>query len=147
MKTFYNPQIIRVLNKLISGTDHIPDKNGVQLLNENQKNVRNGLKSLYGSSLYQIPLPEGFAGKTYGQLFNYYANDGGLCIGILRGIWTGMTLGPNSNRMPYVFTNPPSDMHLYKCDKVFILSQKILTSYKTTIKVSRNYLFHLCLLE
>lgn len=32
------------------------------------------------------------------------------------------------NVMPYVFTNPPKAARLYGCDKVFVLSQKELTS-------------------
>jgi hypothetical protein len=105
-----------------------------------QQNARNGLKTLFGSSLYQVAIPEEFAGKTYGQLFNHYCNEGGLCIGLLRGTWSQLTFGPNSNRMPYVYTNPSASTLLYKCDKVFILSQQILTSYKASVKVCLSLL-------
>ena len=136
-QVFYNPQLIRVLNKLISGTDHIEDTESMgksPLLTEsNRSNV--GLKSLSGSSLYQVAVPEGFAGRSYGKLFDYFAAKDCLCIGLLRGIYSNMTVGPCSNRMPYVYTNPSPVTKLYKCDKVFVLSQRVLTSSRTSIKV------------
>ena len=35
-----------------------------------------------------------------------------------------MNIGPQGNKMQYVFTNPNKDAELFSCDKIFVLSQK-----------------------
>merc|ERR1712000_60496 len=145
-QVFYNPQIIRVLNKLISGTDHI-ESNGSGgsdcrpiLVQQNSRSMM-GMKSLIGSSLYQVPVPPEFAKKTYGELFHHFAMKDGLCIGLLRGVFSGLTVGPCSNRMEYVFTNPSRDTRLFKNGRVFVLSQRVLTSSKSTaMEVMQQYM-------
>ena len=44
-------------------------------------------------------------------------------LGLLRGVFSNTNTGPKSNKMPFVFTNPPKDTELFSCDKVFVLSQ------------------------
>jgi hypothetical protein len=59
----------------------------------------------------------------------HLAQDNILPVGILRGVFSNMNIGPKSNKMPYVFTNPPADTEIYSAiDRVFVLSQKVLTS-------------------
>jgi hypothetical protein len=87
-------------------------------------------RSLRGSSLYQIPLPEGLDSRTYGALYTLLAKRKMIPLGILRGVFANTKSGPKANVMPYVFTNPPKDTELFSCDKVFVLSQ-------TPIKISR----------
>jgi hypothetical protein len=128
-----------VLYKLISGTDHIPDKSHGEkkpFLSEKSQSRGLGLKAISGSSLYQIPIPDGFHMKTYGQLFEFYAKDDNICIALLRGLAEGTTVGPTLNRLPYVYTNPPVSAVVYRWDRVFILSQKVLTSTKASVKVT-----------
>ena len=81
---------------------------------------------LIGSSLYQIPIPEGLESRTYGALYRLLARRGQIPLGILRGIYSHTKSGPKSNKMPYVFTNPPKDTELFTCDKVFVLSQTVI---------------------
>jgi hypothetical protein len=73
--------------------------------------------------------------KTYGQLFDFYAKDDNICIALLRGLAEGTTIGPALNRLPYVYTNPPVNAVVYHWDRVFVLSQKVLTSTKASMKV------------
>lgn len=37
-----------------------------------------------------------------------------------------MSFGAKGNKMPYVYTNPHKDTELFTCDRVFVLSPKIL---------------------
>ena len=41
-------------------------------------------------------------------------------------------MGPKGNKLPYVFTNPPSDTELFSCDRVFVLSQTPLPIVSTS---------------
>ena len=71
-----------------------------------------------------MSLPENLERKTYGSLYQHLAAQGIIPLGLLRGILSGMSMGPLANRNPYVFTNPPKDTELFSCDKVFVLSTK-----------------------
>jgi hypothetical protein len=73
--------------------------------------------------------------KTYGQLFDTHAKEGNICIGLLRGLPEDSSVGPCLNRLPYVFTNPPIGTIVYRWDKVFVLSQRVLTSTNNSLKV------------
>lgn len=111
---------MNVLNKLISGTDHMSPS---PLLSPRQTK---GLNAAIGSSLYQIPMPDGLKDKTYGALVKLLASRGILAIGLLRGLLHNMHLGPKGNKMVYVYTNPSKDTEVFSCDRVFVLSQKVL---------------------
>lgn len=71
-----------------------------------------------------MSLPENLEMKTYGSLYQNLASQGVIPLGLLRGIFSNMNMGPKANRTPYVFTNPPKDTELYSCDRVFVLSIK-----------------------
>lgn len=129
-QAFYNPQIIRVLDKLISGTDFADDVGQKNPLLAKRPKV--GIQAITGSALYQIPIPEDLDTKTYGSLFKYLCKDDIVPLGLLRGVFANMSMGAKSNKMAYVFTNPPKDTELFTCDRVFVLSQKVLTSTKSS---------------
>lgn len=135
MQAFYNPQIIRVLDKLISGTDCIETKeNRNPLIASRRPKV--GLQAVAGSSLYQIHIPDTIQPRTYGKLVEYYAKDNILPLGILRGVFSNMSSGAKGNKMCYVYTNPHKDTELFTCDRVFVLSPRVLNESKVPMKVS-----------
>jgi hypothetical protein len=53
-------------------------------------------------------------------------------LGLLRGTFANMNMGPKANRMPYVFTNPSKETELFSCDRVFVLAT---TPQRATDKV------------
>mmetsp|Transcript_8231 Transcript_8231/g.15524 ORF Transcript_8231/g.15524 Transcript_8231/m.15524 type:complete len:1217 (+) Transcript_8231:175-3825(+) len=148
-QAFYNPQIIRVLNQLISGTDHIGGgddekepakkvpmkKGGINAVRQK----KGGVNNIRGSALYQISVPEKLESKTYGCLAQELASRGVLPLGLLRGVFSNMSVGARSNKMPYVYTNPSKDTELFSCDKVFVLSQKVLSSTMTSEEVLEGF--------
>lgn len=90
-----------------------------------QQKGRSRVTSIKGSYLYQIPLPDLEAGaRTYGALYQHLSKQGMLPLGILRGTFNSLTVGPKGNKMPYVFANPSKDCELYSCDRIFVLSPK-----------------------
>lgn len=84
------------------------------------------IKDIQGSCLYQMSIPDNFTGHTYGKLFQQLSTQGIIPLGIFRGTFSGMAVGPRANRAPYVYTNPDKDVELFKCDKIFVLSPKPL---------------------
>lgn len=166
-QAYYNPQIIKVINKLISGIDELDrndlmtraarelatgkedatdsdsasdngdgDGNGSaesassrQVRADNRRmsmtilnRTRSRLQLIRGSCLYQMAIPDSLEKRTYGCLYQHLAARGKVPLGLLRGIFANMNMGPKSNLMPYVFTNPDKDTELYSCDRVFVLS-------------------------
>jgi hypothetical protein len=153
-QAYYNPQIIKVVNKLVSGVDQteradladeaqkkmLANANGEILSDSDDSDFESGsmkrmsgkkpslarlksdVRTIEGSCLYQISLPENLPKKTYGALYQHLAQNGMVPLGIYRGIFSNMNIGPKSNRMPYVFTNPSKDTELYSCDRVFVLA-------------------------
>ena len=112
---------------------------GVDPLQENNTIKDKTISKIQGSNLYQIPVPFEFEGKSYGKLFNYLTQEKSVIpIGILRGTFTHLKMGPKFNRMPYVFTNPSKDVELYSCDSVYILSQYPLESVLFLCKEEYN---------
>jgi hypothetical protein len=96
-------------------------KNAVMEL---QQKGKSRLSSIKGSYLYQIPLPESMESKTYGALYEYLSKQDIIPLGLLRGTFNSLILGPMANKLPYVYANPSKDTVLYSCDKVFVLSMK-----------------------
>jgi hypothetical protein len=82
---------------------------------------------LKGSSLYQIPIPEGLTNRTYGALFKLLVTKNMIPLGLLRGVVSSTKTGPKGNKVPYVFTNPSPDSEIFACDKVFVLAQQTPT--------------------
>ena len=95
------------------------------------------IKDIQGSCLYQMSIPDSFNERTYGKLFQKLSVQGIIPLGILRGTFSGMNMGPKANRAPYVYTNPDKETELFKCDKIFVLSPKPLQADgKLDLKVS-----------
>jgi hypothetical protein len=122
-QAYYNPLIIKVVNKLISGIEH-KDYNEIAASAGTTQIKPRGLAAVMGSSLYQIPIPDDLESHTFGALFKHLAKSDMIPLGIFRGVFQQMKTGPKANKMSYVFTNPPKDTELFSCDKVFVLSQK-----------------------
>ena len=105
-QAFYNPQIIQVLNKLISGNDHLAildeeykmpitepsrKKKHDKKKNKTQKSAKakgidiTNISSVRGSALYQIPVPEKLETKTYGACVEFLSSRvRTLCLTSLR---------------------------------------------------------------
>lgn len=121
---------MNVLNKLISGTDHTPQQAETKALPFMSARKKKDKAAISGSSVYQLPIPEGLEAKTYGAVMKHFAKEGVLCVGLLRGLLYGLTVGPKGNHTPYVFTNPSKNTEVYSCDRVFVLSQKLISMSK-----------------
>lgn len=104
------------------------------------------IKDIQGSCLYQMSIPDNFTERTYGKLFQKLSTQGIIPLGVLRGTFAGMSVGPKANRAPYVYTNPDKDVELFKCDKIFVLSPKPLQiDNKLDLKVQFIWTFSLSL--
>jgi hypothetical protein len=144
-QAFYNPQIIRVLDTLISGAENLADSKlgsgrggggGAAGGNANTtKRPKVGLQAVVSSALYQMKIPDNLDSRTYGALFKSLCQDGILPLGLLRGVFPNMSTGAKGNKMNYVYTNPHRDTELFTCDRVFVLSPKVLTGTKSSSKV------------
>ena len=146
-QTFYNPQIIKVVDKLISGTDHKPDESltdsSPSHSTKRKKNavVNSKMFDGMGSSLHQILVPDNLKKQTYGELFKALSQRGMIPLGLLRGTFPAMNIGPKGNKLPYVYTNPSKETEVFSCDKVFVLSQKSLNTTKFTAdELHENFL-------
>jgi len=139
-QAFYNTKIIDVINRLIGSVETVdgvgsgtkpgscrpsPTKPGNGSLNRTGAGLSSGSSylNMASSSLYQIGIPDGLESRTYGALYRLLSRRKQIPLGILRGVFSHTKSGPKSNKMPYVFTNPPKDTELFTCDKVFVLSQ------------------------
>lgn len=139
-QSFYNPQIIAVVNKLISGKDQkevnaAANQAGNASFSGLATLKLKGLDAVVASSLYQVPVPAGYAGKQYGEIFRHFSAQGIICLAVYRG------LAGNTNRlntMSYVFTNPEDTVEVLECDKIFVLSPKPLLA-TSTLKVLIDY--------
>ena len=128
-QAFYNPQIIRVLAKLISGAEIAKSSaKGPGKVN------KAGVSAIESSSLYQIPIPDNLETRTYGSLFNRLITTGVIPLGLFRGVFTNMSVGAKGNKLSYVYTNPSKDTELFTCDRVFVLSPKVISATKMTPK-------------
>ncbi len=120
-QSFYNPSITRVLSKLVAGTDPVldsmPNKEEPSIIADNIKE----------SHLFSIQVPDNFVDKRYADLFAYLIRleEKLLPIGILRGVWGTLKLGPLGNRKSYMYTNPERDVKLFKGDSVFVLAPRL----------------------
>ncbi len=108
-QSFYNPQIIKVVNKFVGSKakeSYNPSKT----------------KSIKTGSLMQIAVPDGLESRTYGSLYKFLSHRDIIPLGLYRGVFPHMKLGPKANKMSYVFTNPAKDTELFSCDRIFVLS-------------------------
>jgi hypothetical protein len=142
-QAFHNPQIVEVVHRLVSGIDQV-DRNELIVRAALQSMATDGagapddedlipeVMKLRGSALYQMDIPEGI--KTYERLYKYLASKDMIPLGILRGVFPQMLIGPRGNKSPYVFTNPEKGTTLYACDKVFVLSPNPIQIAKGNMK-------------
>ena len=153
-QSFYNPNIIRVVNKLIGGMDHksllemiSSEKNSKNLkrTKDNDEseskasNTETNLEDIVPSCLYQIDVPENLERRTFGYMFKKLSRESNILpVAVLRGTLPQMSAGPNGNKTPYVVTNPHRGMALYSCDKLFVLSQKPVQS-GVTKKIAESF--------
>uniref|UniRef100_A0A7S3CZV1 RCK N-terminal domain-containing protein n=1 Tax=Palpitomonas bilix TaxID=652834 RepID=A0A7S3CZV1_9EUKA len=108
IQSFYNPDIIPVINLLISGL-------------ESADGLSEGVQDT-PVTVSQILVPKEFVGKEYGKLLEKLIFDKEMvAVGLYRfGIVKGEVLAPQ----PYVFTNPPKDTLLSEDDRVFVLRDR-----------------------
>ena len=99
------------------------------------------LLKVESSCLYQMNIPENLEKKTYGELYKLLSTQGIIPLGLFRGIFSNISIGPKANKMPYVFTNPPKTAEVYSCDKVFVLSLKP-EKLNSKLDVKVNLPFH-----
>lgn len=133
-QAFYNPNIIKVVSKLIADIDpqqtRILKAQGMAELastysaTESASGDCTSLDNIETSCLYHMSIPEKLTVKTYGALFEHLSAQGIIPLGLYRGVLAGMVFGAMQNKTPYVFTNPDKDTVLYTCDRVFVLSTK-----------------------
>lgn len=105
-------------------------------IHNQRKKIDVNRKNLRDSALYQIPIPRDSRDnetRSYEALFHLLARKKMIPLGLLRGTYKATKSGPNYNKMPYVYTNPPKETELFSCDRVFVLSQtpiRIVTTAK-----------------
>jgi hypothetical protein len=146
-QAFYSPDIIKVVNKLVNGVDRLERaellvtasiEQGLVLAEEDDryKAIHSPLNTVESSCLYLIPVPDSLTKKTFGNLFKLLAKDNCVPLGLLRGIFSQMAMGPKSNKLPYVFTNPDRDCEVFSCDRVFVLSTVPIQANRLAVKVT-----------
>jgi len=135
-QAFYNPKIISVISELFTGVER---KSKLELrarLQGGQHSLAKGVGAIVGSTLYQINMPE-LQSRTYGHLFKHLSLQGIIPLGLYRGVFSHMKIGPKQNKACYCFCNPAKDTELFSCDKVFVLSPKpLILSSKKNIKLA-----------
>ena len=141
-----------VVNKLISGVDHLDradlisaavlELGGSALPDDDERaaSSKSPLNQIAGSCLYLISIPDNLLKKTYGSLFKHLARDNCIPLGLLRGTFAAMSMGPKANKMPYVFTNPDRDSEVFSCDRVFVLSTVAMQANRLAVKVINSVL-------
>ncbi|EAR83473.2 cation channel family protein (macronuclear) [Tetrahymena thermophila SB210] len=108
-QTFYNPHILTIFQQILTGGNH-----------SQEQSLNNEIDKIKQSNLWQIPVPEDYYNKTFGQLFHYLSEQRDLiALGLYR------LSGALDNKQPYTYTNPDSDTKLTPRDKVFVLSYNI----------------------
>ena len=137
-QAFYNTKIISVISELFSGVDR-KSKHELNAAIRGKANIqRKGVAAIVGSTLYQISMPE-LESRTYGHLFKHLAATGIIPLGLYRGVFPHMQIGPKQNKTPYCYCNPSKDTELFSCDKVYVLSPRaLLKSNKKNIKLSES---------
>lgn len=160
-QSFFNPQIIKVLNQLISGPENIDRREHIikaskivaavsnQDYDENEY-VKSKLFDISSSRMYLIPIPTDFMHKSYRVLFKYLCSKNLVPLGLYRGTFSSMTVGPRGNTLPYVYTNPDKDVELLLTDKIYVLSELAMEKHIETfeeqivltqlVKKEENYL-------
>lgn len=129
-KSYYTPQILKILNLMISGRESSQDST-IMIKKKNDY-----LASINCSSLYQLSPPSHL--DTYGAVFNHFADQGIIAFGIFR-----ERIGNQDEReMNFVFTNPSKDTNMFSSDKIFVLSPKLIQNKNmTSVKARKASVF------
>lgn len=105
-QSIFNPHIGTILHQILSG-------------GKQSNPVIMGIceqAELHQSNLWQIPIPEDYLNKTFGDLFAYLSSERHLVpLGLYR------HSGALDNKHAYVYTNPPDHVKLTHRDNVFVL--------------------------
>ncbi|KAL4473536.1 hypothetical protein ABPG74_022400 [Tetrahymena malaccensis] len=109
-QTYYNPHILTVLQQILTG-----DKQSSAVIRAICDHA-----DLHQSNLYQIPVPEDYFNKTFGQLFHYLATEQQLIALALYRL-----PGSVGNQFPYTYTNPKENTKITHRDRVFVLGQSV----------------------
>ena len=139
-QAFYNRHIVSIIELFAAGVtvkDRSTIRAGVLAAGGGgafEPEAKRGLAAIKGSSLYQVKVPESMYNQTYGELFTKFTQDGIVPLGLYRGVFSNLKVGPKGNKHPFVFTNPPKETELFSCDKVFVLSQKPMMGKRTVGK-------------
>lgn len=112
-QSYYNHKLIDILHQLVVG------QNKEDAIVWRRATGRLLQKDIQSSELHMIPMPPNMRGKTYGELVCFLNRSEIIPLGLRRGIQEDRL-----NTMPYVVTNPPSDMVVSMVDMVFVLSQE-----------------------
>ena len=135
-QAFYNTKIIKVITELFSGVERKSRNELLAIVKGDKILNKKGVSAIVGSTLYQVSLPD-LANRTYGYLYKHLASKGIIPLGVYRGVFAHMKLGPKQNKYSYCYTNPAKDTELFSCDKVYVLSPiPLLTPNKKSVKVS-----------
>jgi potassium large conductance calcium-activated channel subfamily M alpha protein 1 len=136
-QAFYNTKIIKVITQLFSGVERKSKAELMGVVKGDKVHKAKGVAAMVGSTLYQIPLPD-LTNRTYGYLFKHLASKGIIPLGIYRGVFSHMHMGPKLNNHSYCYTNPAKDTELFSCDKVYVLSPiPLLTPHKKNIRMAK----------
>ncbi|CAD8072511.1 unnamed protein product [Paramecium primaurelia] len=109
-QAYFNPHIVTILQQILTG-----QRQSTQVIRAICEHA-----DLKDSNLYQVPVPEDYLNKTFGELFNYLSTERHLIpLGLYR------MAGAVDNKHPYVYTNPPSETKLTHRDKVFVLAHQL----------------------
>lgn len=107
-QSYYNPHIVTILKQLLSSGQS--NTNALKMMGICEE------ADIKQSNFWQIPVPEDYHSKTFGDLFNYLCIQRALIpIGLYR------MPGATDNERPYVYTNPPNTVKLTPQDKIFVL--------------------------
>lgn len=107
-QSYYNPHIVTILKQLLSSGQS--SANALKMMGICEE------ADIKQSNFWQIPVPEDYHNKTFGDLFNYLCIQRALIpIGLYR------LPGATDNERPYVYTNPESSVKLTAHDKIFVL--------------------------
>ncbi|CAD8212795.1 unnamed protein product [Paramecium octaurelia] len=109
-QAYYNPHIVTILQQILTG---------MRQSNQITQAIVVDLE-IKDSNLYQVPVPEDYLNKTFGELFNYLSIERHLIpLGLYR------LAKAVDNKHPYVYTNPPAETTLTPRDKVFVLAHQL----------------------
>ena len=137
-QAFYNTKIVKVIAELFSGVERKGRSELMALIKGDKRHERKGVAAIVSSTLYQIDIPD-LPNRTYGYLFKHLAHQGIIPLGIYRGVFQHMKVGPKQNNHSYCFTNPAKDTELFSCDKVYVLSPTpLIVPNRKNIKMSES---------